>query len=310
MTVPPNFATPPPPPRWLVLTAYATIYLVWGSTYLGIRVAIETMPPLTMAGSRFFLAGVVFFAWRRWRGDAWPTRREWGSATLLGVLLLLVGNGGVTWAEQRVPSSIAALMVALVPLWMVLADWLRPAGQRPRLAVCAGLLVGFGGVALLVGSRNDAGGALVDPAGAAVLLLATVGWSIGSLASRHLPQARPVWTAIAAEMIAGGAVMAAAGVARGELAGFTLAQVSVRSWTAFAYLVWVGSLAGFTAYAWLLQVSTPARVATYAYVNPFIAMCLGLFIAQEQLPGTVLVSGALIVGAVGLIVSAKQEREI
>ena len=306
MPVTPNPA-PAPPARWLVLTAYATVYVVWGSAYLGIRVAIETMPPLLMAGSRFFFAGAALLAWRRWRGDLWPTRREWGSATLLGVLLLLIGNGGVTWAEQRVPSSIAALMVALVPLWMVLTDWLRPAGRRPRAAVCAGLLVGFGGVALLVRSRDGSGGALVDPVGATVLLLATVGWSIGSLASRHLPQARSVWTAIAAEMIAGGAVMAAAGVGRGELAGFALAQVSVRSWTAFAYLVGVGSLAGFTAYAWLLQVSTPARVATYAYVNPFIAMCLGFFVAQEQFPGAVLISGALIVGAVTLIITARQE---
>jgi drug/metabolite transporter (DMT)-like permease len=289
------------PPLLLVLAAFGAVYVIWGSTYLGIHVAIQSMPPFLMAGARFLTAGIVLYSVMRWRGAPRPEPIHWRSAAIVGALLLLVGNGGVSWAEQTVPSNITALVITGTPLWMILVDWMRPGGRRPRGLVFLGLLLGFAGVGLIVGGRNHLGQSVVDPLGGMVLLTASVCWAIGSVSSRHLPQSSSALLAVAMQMIAGGVLLLTAGAAFGEVSRLDLQQITSASWTAFAYLTVFGSLVGFTAYVWLLQVSTPARVSTYAYVNPLIAVILGRVLLEERLPGSIILAAALTIGAVVLI---------
>jgi drug/metabolite transporter (DMT)-like permease len=293
------------PPTWLVLSAFAAVYVIWGSTYLGIHIAVQSMPPLIMAGSRFFIAGVVLYAVMRLRGDARPTPIQWRDASIIGALLLLGGNGGVSWAQQTVPSGISALIVAATPLWMNLIDWLRPSGKRPRAAVFIGLGLGFAGVTLIGLSRDHLGHRIVEPLGAVVLLLATLSWAFGSVFSSHARQPSSPLLAIGMQMITGGVLLLLCGALGGELPRLQPAAFTHASIVAFVYLTLVGSLVGFTAYVWLLQVSTPARVSTYAYVNPLIAVLLGRLILDEPLPGSVLFAGALVIAAVILIVLQK-----
>ncbi|MEO8354249.1 MAG: EamA family transporter [Chthoniobacteraceae bacterium] len=299
---------PAQPALSLVLLAFAAVYLIWGSTYLGIRIAIESMPPFLMAGCRFVLAGLVLFAVMRGRGVARPNAAHWRSALVIGALLLLAGNGGVTWAEKTVPSGIAALVVAATPLWMMLIDWLRPGGLRPTLSVVCGLAVGFAGVALIVGSRNNLGHRIVDPTGAAALIFATICWAFGSVFSRHAAKPESALLGVAMQMIGGGGLQIVTGFALGEGGQFHFEMITARSAWAFAYLTVFGSLIGYTAYVWLLQVSTPARVSTYAYVNPLIAVLLGKLILDEPVPHTVVLAGALILTAVILITRQSQRR--
>ncbi len=296
------------PPTWLVLSAFAAVYVIWGSTYFAIHLAVQTMPPLLMAGARFLIAGVVLYAIMRRRGAVRPDPIHWRDASIIGALLLLGGNGGVSWAQQTVPSGISALVVAATPLWMNLIDWLRPAGRRPGAAVFAGLALGFAGVVLIGFSRDHVGQRIVSPIGAAVLLLATLCWAFGSVFSRHARQPASPLLAIGMQMITGGATLLLAGLAGGELTRVHPAAFSQASVIAFIYLTVFGSLVGFTAYVWLLQVSTPARVSTYAFVNPFIAVLLGYFFLAEPLPGSVLLAGALIIAAVILIVLRNVQR--
>ena len=289
------------PPMWLVLSAFAAVYVIWGSTYLGIHIAIQSIPPLTMAGSRSLIAGLILYAAMRLRGAARPSPTHWRDATIIGALLLLGGNGGVSWAQQTVASGIAALIVAATPLWMILIDWFRPSGRRPGLPVFVGLAVGFAVVALIALGRDRFGHRLVDPVGAAVLLFATVSWASGSVFSRHARQPASPLLAIGMQMIGGGIALLIAGAAIGEMPRIHPMAFSHASIVAFIYLTLAGSLVGFTAYVWLLQVSTPARVSTYAYVNPLIAVLLGCLVLGEPLPGRVLLAGGLIVAAVVLI---------
>lgn len=292
-------------PIWLIVAAFAAVYLIWGSTYLGIRLAIDSMPPLLMAGSRFFIAGGILYPVMRVLGAPRPQLVHWKSAAIIGALLLLVGNGGVTWAQQTVPTSIAALMVAATPLWINLIEWLRPSGRRPRRAVFIGLSLGFAGVALIVLGKSSAGQSVLNPVGASLLLLAPLCWAFGSIFSRHAAQSESALLNIAMQMLCGGALMLLAGLAAGEASQLHIAQVTPASAWAFVYLTLIGSLVGFSAYVWLLQVSTPARVSTYAYVNPFIAVLLGRLVLHEALPGSVLMAGVCIIVAVILITTAK-----
>ena len=289
-----------------VLAAFAAVYLLWGSTYVAIRFAIESLPPLLMAGVRFLLAGAALYAFMRLRGQPAPERRHWRNAALIGALLLLGGNGGVTLAERTVPSGVAALLVAMVPLWMVLLDWLRPGGARPTGRVMAGLAVGFVGMIVLVGPSELAGAGKVDPGGAALVLCGSLAWSIGSIYSRGAALPRNGFVATGMEMLCGGALLLLAGALRGELAGLDPGAFTGRSLGAFAYLVVFGSLVGFTAYIWLLGVSTPARVSTYAYVNPVVAVLLGWAMAGEELTARVLIAAAVIVAAVAVITTGKR----
>jgi drug/metabolite transporter (DMT)-like permease len=295
------------PSRLKLALAFAAIYVFWGSTYLAIRIAIQTLPPFWMASSRFLVAGSVLYLWARRRGAPSPQRAQWRAAAIVGCLLLLGGNGGVVWAEQRVPSGLAALLVALVPLWMVLLDGAGRGWRRPPTRVLVGIGLGLVGVGLLVGPGHFAGGHGVDPFGAAALVVATLSWATGSLYARRaaLPSAPLLATAM--EMLAGGLGLAVAGALNGEWHQLDLAKVSVESLLAVGYLVVAGSLVGFTAYVWLLRVSTPPLVATYAYVNPVVAVLLGWAILGEAVTGRTLLAAAVIVGAVVLITTHRRQ---
>lgn len=298
------------PPIGRVVAAFATVYLVWGSTYLAIAVAVESIPPFMLAAMRFLSAGVVLYALARLGGSSRPTLREWRSTALVGLLMLMVGNGAVVWSEtgDRVPSGVAALIVGTVPLWMVLVDWLRPGGVRPAWRVFAGLALGFGGLTILIAKDSPTGSRGVDLLGAAALAGGSLSWAIGSVVSRHvaLPKNKPLSTAM--QMLGGGLGLVVAATIHGDFRGFTLAAVSGRSWLALAYLVVFGSLLAFTAYVWLLQVSTPARVATYAYVNPVVAVALGWLMRNEPLTLRIALSAAAIVAGVVFITTAPVRR--
>jgi drug/metabolite transporter (DMT)-like permease len=289
------------PPVWGVIAAFAAVYVIWGSTYLGIRYAVESIPPFLMAGTRNLAAGLLLYAFARIRGGATPSRIEWRDAAVTGVLLLAVGNGGVTWAEQVIPSSVTALLVALVPLWMVLFDWLRPHGVRPRPFVVAGLVVGFAGVALLARGYGDHSSAAHNW-GVVALLAASMSWAFGSIFGRHAHKPSSPLLGVAMQMIAGGTLLFGLAILRGEAAQFSFGQVTLLSAGSWLYLTAAGSLVGYTCYVWLLHATTPARVATYAYVNPFIAVLLGCTIGREAFSHELVLAGGLIIAAVVLIV--------
>jgi drug/metabolite transporter (DMT)-like permease len=295
--------------RLQLVAAFAAIYVLWGSTYLAILFAIETLPPFWMAASRFLIAGALLYVWARWRGAPAPSRRHWRGAATVGALLLLGGNGGVVWAEQRVPSGLAALLVATVPLWMVMLDGVGRGWRRPPLQVMAGIAIGLGGVALLVGPGTLAGGHAVDPLGAAVLVLASLSWASGSLYARRAPLPSSPLLGTAMEMLGGGLFLVVAGLVAGEHHRLDLAAASPKSLLAVAYLVVFGSLVGFTAYVFLLRHTRPALVATYAYVNPVVAVLLGWAFAGEPLSARTLLAGAVIVGAVVLITTHRAAKE-
>ena len=294
------------PSRVALLAAFAAIYLIWGSTYLAIRFAIETLPPFLMTGVRFVVAGSAMYIWARGTGLSRPTRSQWAAATLVGTLMLLFGVGGVSWAEQWVPSGVAALIVAVGPLSMVLVDWLFFGGARPDRKVMIGILLGFAGVALLIGPEQVAGSERIDLAGVGVILLGTITWSFGSLYSRgpHLPSSPA--QAIGMEMLAGGIVLLAVGTAFGEWMTVSWADISLRSLLALGYLALFGSVIALSAYLWLLKVTTPARVVTHAYVNPVVAVLLGWALAEEQLNARVLAASMVIIAGVLVITSRKE----
>ena len=288
--------------RARLIAAFAAVYLVWGSTYLAIRFAVETLPPLLMAGARFVLAGAIVLAWTRWRdGSPAPSRGDWRTGAISGALLLLGGNGAVAWAEQRVPSGIAALLVAIVPLWMVLIDWLRPGGRRPVTAVFVGVALGLAGLALLVGPDSLRGGTGSNSLGALVLVLASLSWAAGSLFTKWAPRATTGTIGAGTQMLAGGALLLVAGVAAGEVGRLDVAHASSRSLLGFAYLVTFGSLIGFTAYVYLLAHTTAAKAATYAYVNPVVAVLLGWAIGHEQVTTRTLLAAGVILAGVAII---------
>lgn len=294
-------------PRLLVLSAFAAVYLIWGSTYLGILIAIETIPPLLMAGVRFLAAGSILYAWLRFTGAAQPTFSQWRSATLIGALLLLIGNGGVTWSEQTVPSGIAALMVATVPLWMVVLDWIWHGTKRPSPRTMIGVGLGLTGMMVLIGPSNVSSEHF-DTLGLTALFLATVGWAAGSLQSRRVDLPNSPFMSTAMQMLCGGGLLFLAGVFAGETRTFSFTAVSARSLVALVYLIIFGALIAFTAYVWLLRVSTPARVSTYAYVNPVIALLLGWAFANEALTPRSLLAAGIIVAAVVLIITDRAKK--
>jgi drug/metabolite transporter (DMT)-like permease len=288
------------PPVWGVIAAFAAVYVIWGSTYLGIRYAVESIPPFLMAGMRNLAAGLLLFAFARARGAATPSRVEWRDAVITGALMLTIANGGVTWAEQVIPSGVTALLVALTPLWMVLFDWLRPNGIRPRPLVGAGLAVGFIGVALLARQGKNFGPAYGW--GVAVLLAASLSWAFGSIFNRGARKPASPLLGVGMQMIAGGSLLLGLAFAGGEAAHFSPGRVTLLSAGAWLYLMVAGSLVGYTCYVWLLHATTPARVATYAYVNPFIAVLLGCTVGREAVSHELFVAGGLILLAVALIV--------
>ena len=283
---------------WIALF---TVYIFWGGTYLFIHFAGETIPPFFMAGSRYLIAGAILYVWRRLAGDPAPTRGQWLRAAAVG-LLLLGGNGLLSLAEQSVASGISSLIIGSVPLWMATMEALRPGGARPNRLGIIGLVIGFGGIALLVAPSLMGGKSINAPLpGVIILLFAAFFWSLGSIYSRtaHLPES--ILLATGMEMLAGGVGLFLAGTFTGEWHLLVLANISARSWYAMIYLVLFGSMAGYTAYAWVLRAAPVALVSTYAYVNPLVAILLGSLFAQEPLTVHVLVSAAIIIGSVVLI---------
>jgi drug/metabolite transporter (DMT)-like permease len=287
--------------RARLLAAFAAVYIIWGSTYLAIRFAVETLPPLLMAGVRFLIAGSILLLWARLREGATPRKTDWRTGFIGGALLLAGGNGAVVWAEQLVPSGIAALLVAVVPVWVVVLEWLRPGGQRPRLPVFVGLALGLLGLALLVGPEALHGGGSINLIGAAVLMVGALCWALGSLYTRSAP--KPVTGSIGSgtQMFAGGVCLVIVALLIGELPQLDLAHASARSLLGFAYLVTFGSLIGFTAYIYLLGHTTAAKAATYAYVNPVVAVLLGWAFASEPITARTLVAAAVILAGVAII---------
>ena len=283
---------------WLAL---GVVYVVWGSTYLAIRWALETIPPFTMAGARYLTAGAILLAVAVAQGARRIAARDLGPAFLTGGLMLLCGNGGVVWAEQRITSGLAALLVAVEPLFIVLLQATLPQEKkRPSGRALLGVALGVLGVVLLIGPVK-LGGERVDLGGAFAVLFAAFAWALGSLLSRHFaPPASPL-LATALQMLAGGALLAAASVVSGEGARFSPTLVSARSALAVSYLVVFGSLVAFTAYVWLLRAASPALVSTYAFVNPVVAVFLGWLLASEPVGARVLLAAVVIVGAVVLI---------
>jgi drug/metabolite transporter (DMT)-like permease len=288
----------------LVFVAFAAVYLVWGSTYLAIRVGIESFPPFVLAGVRHLIAGIVLYAVFQRKTGIRPTKAHWWTAGVTGFMLLFVGNGGVSWAEQTVPSGIAALLVATVSLWLVIFDWLRPGGIRPVARVTAGLLMGFGGLVLLVGPAHLGGAERVEPRGAAVLMIASLAWAWGSLYSKHRDKPTAPMLNAGMQSFAGGVALLIAAVLTGEFHGFHFAAVSARSWLALVYLIVFGSGIGFSAYVFLLEKSTPARVGTYAFVNPVVALFLGWLILAEPLSLRTFLAAGVILTAVILVITA------
>lgn len=289
------------PSRLRLVGAYLAVYLVWGSTYLAIRFAIESLPPFLMASLRFVVAGGLLYTWARLRGAPRPARLEWRSALIVGGLLLLCGNGGVVWAEQHVPSGTAALLVATVSLWVVLLEWRFGTRSRPSPLLALGVLVGLGGVALLVLDDGFGYGTREGWLGAAAVVLAAGAWAAGSLYSRAAPLPASPLLATAMQMLGGGLLLGALSLALGEPSRVDPAAVSVRSVLALAYLVVFGSLVAFSAYVWLLRVQPAARVATYAYVNPMVALLLGWGFGGEPLAPRTVAAAGVIVLSVGII---------
>ena len=295
-------------PRGRVITAFAAVYLLWGSTYLAIRFAIDTMPPHLMAAARFLVAGGLLYAWARWRGAPRPTLVNWRAAAVVGGFLLLGGNGAVVWAETRVPSGLTALLVAMVPIWMLVLEMIpRLGGRKPRAAVAAGIVLGLAGLAVLVAPGKLAG--RVDPLGAGVLLLGCLSWSFGSLYSRGAALPKSPFLAAAMEMVAGGALLFAFGLVTGQAGQLEVSAISAQSLLSLVYLIVFGSLIGFTAYIWLLGKTTAARISTYAYVNPVVAVLLGWAFAGEPMTLRTTIAAAVIIGAVALIIRYGARRE-
>lgn len=300
--------TTSPPSRTALALGFAAVYLIWGSTYLAIRFGVETLPPFLMAAVRFVVPGAGMYLFFRRRGAPAPSLRQWRSAAIVGTLMLLGGNGLVTWAEQWVPSGLTALIIASVPLWMAVMNWVLEPAARPRVAGIAGIVAGFAGVAILV-MHGDGGGAEAAGArtlvGSLAIVLASGLWAAGSLASRRLDLPRNPFLSSAMQMLGGAAALALVGTLAGDWSRVDLAAVTAKSALSLLYLMTFGSVIALSSYVWLLQVTTPAKVSTYAYVNPVVAVFLGWALAGEPVTGRTIAAAVIIVAAVILITTER-----
>jgi drug/metabolite transporter (DMT)-like permease len=290
-----------------LILAFAAVYTIWGSTFFGIRIAIETIPPFLMAGIRFAGAGVLLYLWARSRGAKAPTLIEWRSAAIIGAALFFISNGGVSWSELRVPSGITALLVSTVPLWFAIMEWLWHGGARPTRKIVGGLIIGFSGVLILIGPGQLFGQGSIDLLGVGVIMIANFSWATGSLYSRRAKLPSSQLLAAGMQMTAGGVILLIASLVMGEIGRFDPSAVTPRSWLALSYLLVFGSIVGFSAYAWLLRATTPSRLATYAYVNPVIAILLGWGFGGEKLTLQVFAAAGVIILAVVLIMSGRSK---
>jgi drug/metabolite transporter (DMT)-like permease len=300
---------PTHPQRWKILLAFAIIYLVWGSTFLAIRIGVREVPPFLLAGMRFFAAGIVLYAWMRANGTTSPSRREWASTTLLAVLIFVVDYGLVFWAEQRVPSGITAVMLATIPVFTALMEILILRTQKLTLRLGCALVVGLAGVAVLVSRSVGFGDAPIERSGAIALVVAALCWSLASVLTRKLRLPESKVMSSGAQMLVGGILLMVVAVAFGEFRGFHLRTVSTAAWLALAYLVVAGSIIAFTAYVWLIHHESPTKVGTYAYVNPVIAVLLGYFLGGETLGARTVAGTSLILVSVVVITTTPKQAK-
>jgi drug/metabolite transporter (DMT)-like permease len=300
----------PAPTRIRIIVAFTALYLIWGSTFLGIRFAIETIPPFLMAGARFLIAGVIMYAIAWSQGITKSSWANWRTSLIIGACLLLAGNGGVTISEQYIDSGLAALIVAIVPIYIVVLGWAAGIAPRPTPIVWLGLIGGFVGVGILLGPalRFSSNGGRQPAIGMSILLVSSFIWSAGSLYSRISKHAASPFLTAAQQMLCGGSLLLFTSFAIGETRRFHPNSMSILSLASFAYLVIIGAVIGYTAYIWLLRHCDPAKVATYAYVNPIVAVLLGATFAGETLTMRTLVAAALIIGSVALVITAQQLR--
>jgi drug/metabolite transporter (DMT)-like permease len=296
-----NFLNPPAPSRTLLVAAFAAVYLIWGSTYLAIRFAVEVLPPFIMVGTRFLISGSILYVWARMSGAPRPDPAQWKSAAIVGMLLLVFGNGLVSWSEQRIPSGLAALLLATVPFWMVILDWWRSRGKPPTGRTVLGLIIGFLGVGLLCQPWSSPEGSRFDLLGATVAIAAALSFATGSIYSVHANLPSSPVLSMGTEMLSGGMIALAIGMLRGEPASIQVSAITARSLLALTYLILFGSLVAFTAYMWLLKVCKPAWVSTYAFVNPVVAVFLGWALGGEPLTASILMATLLIVLSVSFI---------
>jgi drug/metabolite transporter (DMT)-like permease len=297
-------------PAWKTLLAFAIIYFVWGSTFLAIRVGVREVPPLLLAAMRFLAAGLVLYCWTMARGERSPERRQWASAFLLALLIFVFDYGLLFWAEQRVPSGLAAVMMATIPVFMALSEIIFLRTQRLTVRLALALLIGIAGVAVLVSRSLNLGGAPIDRAGAMALIVASMSWSIASALSRKLQLPSSKVVSSAAQMLAGGVLLTVASAALGEFSEFHPRAVSLGVWLSLLYLIVAGSIAGFTAYVWLIHHESPTKVGTYAYVNPVVAVILGYFFAGEGLGLRTVMGTAFVLVSVVVITTTRAIKPV
>jgi len=297
------------PRAWKVLLAFSIIYFVWGSTFLAIRVGVREVPPFLLAGMRFLVAGIVLYGWMRARGTRSPTRREWGGATLLALLIFVCDYGLLFWAERRVPSGIAAVMLATIPVFMALSEIVILKTQRLTMRLAVALVVGIGGVAVLVSHSVSFGDAPIDPVGACALIAAAISWSAASALTRKLALPAEKAMSSGVQMLAGGVLLVLTAALLGEFRGFHMEMVSVKAWLALTYLIVAGSIIGFTAYVWLIHHESPTKVGTYAYVNPVVAVLVGYFFGGEALGARTVAGAAMVLVSVVVITTTPKQSQ-
>jgi drug/metabolite transporter (DMT)-like permease len=295
-------------PTWKTLLAFAIIYFVWGSTFLAIRVGVREVPPLVLAAMRFSIAGAALYGWMLARGERSPTARQWGSASLLGIVIFVFDYGLLFWAEQRVPSGIAAVMLATIPAFMALSEIIFLRTQRLTARLGLALLIGLGGVAVLVSRSLTLGGAPIDRVGAAALIFASISWSIASAMTRKLPLPQSKVMSSGAQMLAGGVFLTLAATAFGEFRNFHPSAVSRGAWFSLLYLIVAGSIIGFTAYVWLIHHESPTKVGTYAYVNPMVAVLVGYFLGGEALSSRTILGTLCVLISVIVITTTRAKK--
>jgi drug/metabolite transporter (DMT)-like permease len=298
-------------PTWKVLVAFAIIYFVWGSTFLAIRVGVREVPPFLLAGMRFLIAGVVLFLWMRFKGTPTPLLREWSSASLLAILIFVFDYGLLFWAEKRVPSGIAAVMMAMIPAFMALSEIFILRTQRLTMRLAFALLVGMAGVAVLVSRSLSFGEAPIETSGPIALVVASVSWSVASALTRKLPLPAAKTMSSGGQMLAGGVFLTLAAAVLGEFRGFHIQAVSRAAWLSLGYLIVAGSIIGFTAYVWLIHHESPTKVGTYAYVNPVIAVLVGYFLGGETIgPRTIMGTLFVLVSVIVITTTPKPQQVI
>jgi drug/metabolite transporter (DMT)-like permease len=297
-----------PRPTWKTLLAFAIIYFVWGSTFLAIRIGVAEVPPFLLAALRFLIAGVVLYAWMLLRREPSPTRRQWGSVLLLAFLIFVVDYGLLFWAEQRVPSGIAAVMMATIPVFMALSEIIFLRTQQLTVRLSLALLIGIAGVAVLMSHSLNLGAAPVDRVGAIALIIASIAWAIASALTRKLPLPSSKIMSSGAQMFAGGILLTLTSAALGEFRNFHPASISAKAWLSLLYLIVAGSIIAFTAYVWLIHHESPTKVGTYAYVNPVVAVVLGYFLGGELLDTRTVLGTAFVLISVIVITTTRAQK--